>query len=174
VVTGETSSPGKRGAKRKVPDVCDDCGIRWQSKFGCFTKDQLVKKAKNRAMWTQIGLAMVAGAAAAAQNNNTYVDTYGPHGSYHTVIRQPGLSYGQLATIAAGGGGIALTQVALEKKLAELDDEIVQTTTVDPQNSYGGRIVLQKIEKAKLGDTVTLDVDVGGEHHRFSFTLAKA
>ncbi|KAL0581802.1 hypothetical protein ABG067_008411, partial [Albugo candida] len=127
--------------------------------FGCITKDQLAKKAKNRAMWTQIGLAMVAGAAAAAQNNNTYIDSYGRHGSYHTVIRRPGLSDGQLATIAAGGGGIALTQMALDKKLLELDDEIVQTTTLDPQDSYGGRVVLQKIEKAKAGDTVTLDID---------------
>jgi hypothetical protein len=31
VVTGETSSPAKRGAKRKVPDICDDCDVRWQS-----------------------------------------------------------------------------------------------------------------------------------------------
>lgn len=31
VVTAEVSSPGKKGAKRKVPDVCDDCGVSWQS-----------------------------------------------------------------------------------------------------------------------------------------------
>lgn len=31
VVTAEVSSPGKQGANRKVPNVCDDCGVTWQS-----------------------------------------------------------------------------------------------------------------------------------------------
>lgn len=31
VVTAEVSRPGKQGANRKVPNVCDDCGVTWQS-----------------------------------------------------------------------------------------------------------------------------------------------
>lgn len=31
VVTAEVSSAGKQGANRKVPNVCDDCGVTWQS-----------------------------------------------------------------------------------------------------------------------------------------------
>lgn len=31
VVTAEVSKPGKQGANRKVPNVCDDCGVLWQS-----------------------------------------------------------------------------------------------------------------------------------------------
>ncbi|MEG3124447.1 DUF4411 family protein [Sphingomonas sp. GB1N7] len=31
VVTAEVSSSGKKGAKRKVPNVCDDCAVSWQS-----------------------------------------------------------------------------------------------------------------------------------------------
>ena len=31
VVTGEVSSPGKQGSNRKVPNVCDDCGVIWLS-----------------------------------------------------------------------------------------------------------------------------------------------
>jgi len=31
VVTAEVSSIKKQGANRKVPDVCDDCGVAWQS-----------------------------------------------------------------------------------------------------------------------------------------------
>ena len=30
VVTAEVSRLGKQGANRKVPDVCDDCGVIWQ------------------------------------------------------------------------------------------------------------------------------------------------
>lgn len=31
VVTAEVSSAGRQGANRKVPNVCDDCGVAWQS-----------------------------------------------------------------------------------------------------------------------------------------------
>jgi hypothetical protein len=31
VVTAEVSSPGKQGANRKVPNVCDDCGVTWMT-----------------------------------------------------------------------------------------------------------------------------------------------
>jgi len=31
VVTAEVSSPGKQGANRKVPNVCEDCGIPWMT-----------------------------------------------------------------------------------------------------------------------------------------------
>jgi hypothetical protein len=38
VVTKEVSKPTKQRANRKVPDVCDMCGVRWFSDFG-FYKD---------------------------------------------------------------------------------------------------------------------------------------
>jgi hypothetical protein len=31
VVTAEVSKPGKQEANRKVPNVCNDCGVVWQS-----------------------------------------------------------------------------------------------------------------------------------------------
>lgn len=31
VVTAEVSNSSKQGANRKVPNVCDDCGVLWQS-----------------------------------------------------------------------------------------------------------------------------------------------
>lgn len=31
VVTDEVSSPAKQGSNRKVPNVCDDCGVIWLS-----------------------------------------------------------------------------------------------------------------------------------------------
>lgn len=145
------------------------------AKLACFTKDQLAKKAKKRAMWSQIGYAMLAGAAAAAQNNNTTITTTTPRGGvYRTVIHRPGLSDGQIATVAAGGGAVALSQIGLQKTLEALDGEIIQTTTLDPQMGYGGRVVIEKLKNARPGDTLVLDVDAGGEHHKFVFTLAKA
>lgn len=34
VVTKEGSKPGKQRANRRVPDVCDDLGLRWEDAFG--------------------------------------------------------------------------------------------------------------------------------------------
>ncbi|MFV0623780.1 DUF4411 family protein [Sphingomonas sp. ac-8] len=31
VVTAEVSSPKKQAANRKVPDICNDCGVAWRS-----------------------------------------------------------------------------------------------------------------------------------------------
>jgi len=36
VVTKEVSRPSKRRANRKVPDVCDDLGVRWMTDFEFF------------------------------------------------------------------------------------------------------------------------------------------
>lgn len=137
-----------------------------------FSKDELEKKAKNRAMWSQIGYAMLAGAAAAAQNNNTHITTYTPRGGvYHTVINRPGLSDGQLATIAGGGAAIALSQIGLQKTLDALNDEIIQTTTLDPDSGYGGRIVCAKLKKTAVGDILFLTITVDGEKHQFRFVV---
>ena len=136
-----------------------------------FTRDQLESKAKSRAMWSQIGYAMIAGVAAAAQNNNTYATTYTPHGVYSTVISSPGLSNGQLAAAAAGGGAIALSEIGLQKTLDAIGDEIIQTTTIDPNSGYGGRIVIGKLRDSKLGDTVKLCIDAGGTVQNFTFTI---
>lgn len=146
-----------------------------------FTKNELEAKAKNRAMWSQIGYAMLAGAAAAAQNNKTYIRTnshystpYGGFsGSSRTVISRPGLSDGQLASVAAGGAAIALSQIGLQKTLENLNDEILQTTTLDPETAYGGRIVVGKLKKVAKGDTITVAVDVAGSLHEFDFGIEK-
>lgn len=138
------------------------------------TKDELAHQAKKRAFWSQLGYAMLAGVAAGVQNNNTVITTSTPHGFYRTTIHQPGLSDGQIATVAAGGGAIALSQIGLQKTLERLDGEIMQTSTIDPQTGYGGRVVVRKLTNPKPGDNLLLDVDVGGEHHLFTFALAKS
>lgn len=36
VITGEVSAPSKVGANRKVPDVCDQLGVKWKDPFALF------------------------------------------------------------------------------------------------------------------------------------------
>jgi hypothetical protein len=143
-------------------------------RLAVFTKDEVESKTKKRAMWSQIGYAMLAGAAAAAQNNKTTITTYAPRGRvYHTVIDRPGLSDGQVAAVAAGGGAIALSQIGLNKTLEALNDEYVQTTTLDPDSGYGGRIICSKLKNAKVGELVALAVEVNGERHLFKFRVER-
>ena len=139
-----------------------------------FTKEQVESKTKKRAMWSKIGYAVLAGAAVAAQNNNTTVTTYAPRGRvYTTVINRPGLSDGPLASVAFGGGAIALSQIGLNKTLEMLNDEYVQTTTLDPESGYGGRIICSKLKNAKIGEMVVLAVEINGEKHLFQFRVEK-
>jgi len=36
IVTKEVSKPSKKGANRKIPDVCDDLGVKWMTDFEFF------------------------------------------------------------------------------------------------------------------------------------------
>lgn len=36
VVTKENSKPSKTRANRKVPDICNDCGVQWLNDFGFY------------------------------------------------------------------------------------------------------------------------------------------
>lgn len=142
------------------------------------TVDTLEKKAKNRAMWTQIGLAAVGGlgAAAAASQRDTYRSTlYTPRGAYHHVYSAPS-TFGQIqaAAIAAGTGvGIATIQSRLDQKLEELGDQIIQMTTVEPGDSYAGMIVFNKVKLTALPAQITMTVNWNGIAYPFTFQVAK-
>lgn len=167
VYNKETGAVGNFGAENIRVTRADGSLVQ------VFSRQDLEKKAKNRAMWSQIGMAVLAGAAAAAQNNNTTINTYTPRGTYTTVIHRPGLSGGQIAAIGAGGAGIALSQMRLQQTLDQLGDEIIQTTTVDPDASYGGRIIIGKLKKQAKRELLTVDVEFNGENHIFQFEATK-
>ncbi len=145
---------------------------------GVFTVKELVGKAKNRAMWGQIGLAMAGGlaAAAAASQRDTYNGTLRtPHGNYYSSFSAPS-AFGQvqaMAITAGTGVGIAAIQSRLDQTRAALGNDVVQLSTVDPMQSYGGKIVLHKIKDAKLPQRVDLTVTWNGETYPFAFQLAK-
>lgn len=141
------------------------------------TRERLDKMARNRAMWAQIGVAVAAGlaAGAAASTHDTYsATTYTPHGAYHTVITTPSVS-GQLAAASATAGGgyaIANIQSRLDETRQALANEIVQTTTVMPQDSYSGRFVVEKF-KGKWPQDVHLTVLFAGHQYSFAFHVSK-
>ncbi|AOF98169.1 hypothetical protein [Sphingobium sp. RAC03] len=138
----------------------------------------LEQKAKSRAAWTQVALAMAGGltAVAAASQRDTYRSTFvTPRGTYRSYFSAPS-SFGQLqatAAIAASGVGIASVQNRLDQTLEALGSQVVQLTTVDPDDSYGGMVVFEKIKFAKLPMQVTVMVDWNGRQYPFAFQIAK-
>lgn len=143
-----------------------------------FSRQELEKKAKNRAMWTQIGLVAVGGlaAAGAASQRDTYRSTlYTPRGVYRGYYSAPSTA-GQIqaAAITAGTGyAVYKVQEQLDRTRQELANSVVQLTTVDPGESYGGKIVVAKIKDKKLPKEVTVELNWNGEIYPFHFRLAK-
>ena len=146
-----------------------------------FSREQLQSKAKNRAMWSQIGIALLAGAAAGVASTATTKSSYRsylrtPRGtySYYGVYRDNSL--GVLGAGAATAGGVVAIhsiQQQLDQTLGQLEDEIIQTTTVEPGESYGGRIVLQKIKSSQLPQNVTISITWNGEIYKFGLRVPK-
>jgi hypothetical protein len=143
--------------------------------------DELARRARSRAMWTQIGIAVLAGAAAGiASTASTTSHVHGivrrPHGgayAWRTAYRDN--SVGVIGAAAASTAGIASVvgvQNRLDYTLANLSNDIIQTTTVAPDGSYGGRIVL---EKPKLARKAPYDVQIvvtwNGNRYPFAFQV---
>ena len=143
------------------------------------SRQELQSRAKSRAAWSQVGMALLAGAAAygasqaySVQSNSGYLST--PHGSYSWVSSYRDNTLGVLgATAATAGGAAAIVgiQQRLDYTLANLAQDIVQTTTVDPNASYGGRIVIEKSSKAKVPYDVTTVISWNGDDYPFTFRV---
>ena len=144
VVYNDGTSP----ANFDISDIeADAAGV----KFAAQTADRLKSAAKSRALWSQIGVAVLAGAAAtafaSAHTTNTYRSRLRtPHGTYSWVSSYRDNSIGTVGAIAAvgaGGVGIVSIQQRLDATLAEIGDQVVQRTTIDQVESYGGRVVFE-------------------------------
>lgn len=142
------------------------------------TREDLEKKAQNRAMWASIALAAAGGlaAAAAASQRNHYRSTFvTPRGTYRSYWSAPSAAgQFQATAIATGAGfGIASINNQLDQTLAALGEEVVQLTTIDPGESYAGRVVLAKIKPTALPARISLTVSWNGEVYPFNFQIAK-
>lgn len=143
-----------------------------------YTKDELVKKAKNRAFWSQFGLALLGGVAAgaAASQRDYYSSTYiTPRGTYRSWFSAPSIAgqYQAAAITGATAFGIATIQNQLDRTVALLGDDVLQITTVDPGESYGGQAVIAKISPKSMPARIDLTISWNGESYPFSFQVAK-
>jgi hypothetical protein len=145
------------------------------------SREELQRRAKSRATWSAIGIAMLAGvAAAAASTAHTTEHYYGnvrtPRGTYFWSSSYRDNSIGVLgasAATAAGTAGIVGIQNRLEYTLGTLATDIVQTTTVDPDNSYGGEVVIEKPSGTALPYDVTITIHFNGADYPFTFRMTE-
>jgi len=145
------------------------------------SREELQKRAKSRAAWSVVGLALLSGvAAAAASTAHTTSHSYGnvrtPHGTYFWSSSYRDNSIGALgagAAIGTGTAGIVGIQNRLEYTLGTLATDIVQTTTVDPDNTYGGEIVVEKPSAASVPYDVTITMHFNGADYPFTFRMTE-
>jgi hypothetical protein len=145
------------------------------------SREELQKRAKSRAAWSMVGLALLGGiATAAASTAHTTDHYYGnirtPHGTYFWSSSYRDNTIGVLgasATAAATTAGIVSIQNRLEYTLGTLATDILQTTTIDPDNSYGGEVVIEKPDNAKLPYDVTVAVHFNGADYPFTFRMTE-
>lgn len=142
------------------------------------SRETLKSKAKSRAVWQSIAVAALAGAsaAAAASQRDTYKSTlYTPRGTYRYVRSEPSAA-GQVAAAASVvGGAVALNSIQrhLDENMEAIGDSVVQLTTVEPGESYGGRIVLARLKNKAVPQRLSFAVNWNGQRYPFAFQLAK-
>jgi hypothetical protein len=143
-----------------------------------FSVQELERQAKQKAWWTQFGMAMLGGISAglAASQRNYYHSTItGPYGSYSIHSSYPSLA-GQLranAIQADTAYGMAAIQYQLDQTIAIMNNHVVQRTTVDPGSSYAGLVVLDKLKTGKPPFELRIDVDWNGERYPFAYMMQK-
>ncbi|WP_260923434.1 hypothetical protein [Novosphingobium sp. 9] len=152
-----------------------------QNEIPVLSREELQKRAKSRAAWSMVGLALLSGVAAAAASTAHTTDHYygnvrTPRGTYSWATSYRDNSLGVLAAtgaVAAGTAGIVGIQNRLEYTLGTLATDILQTTTVDPDNSYGGVVVIEKPSGVRIPYDVTLTVHFNGADYPFTFRMTE-
>ena len=162
------------------------------------THEEIAQEIKTRQAWAAFAVAL-GGAmqAASAQQQASYASTSGTYssnttgnfnaygtrssvyGNYNatTTGTYSGWTYnpaaGQAAAAAVNAktdADMARLQVQGQGALNEAARTMLKQTTVFPQSSHGGQIVLGEFEVPEAGTTLELTAKVQGEIHTFQFT----
>jgi len=146
-----------------------------------FTHDELVRQAKNRATWAAVATALAGASAAVAANQNAYRTTtatmMAPGGSLYTynasTYDPTAAAIGTATAAAATGATLYAIRSTLERTIAGLGEEILQTTTIDPNQAWGGQVVAAKLPGTVWPRDVNIQVQWNGETFPFKFRINK-
>lgn len=146
-----------------------------------FTHDELVRQAKNRATWAAVATALAGASAAYAANQNAYRTTnatmMAPGGRLYTYSAQTydptAAAIGTAAATAATGATLYAISNTLDRTIAGLGEEILQTTTIDPNQAWGGQVIAAKLPGSSWPRDVEIKVQWNGETFPFKFKVNK-
>lgn len=163
-----------------------------------FTYEEITQEIKTQQAWAALAVAL-GGAmqAASAQQQASYTTTSGTYNSNTTgnfnAYGTRSNTYGSYATTTAGtysgwtynpaagqatanavnektNANMALLEAQGKSAINEAAQTMLKKTTVLPQSSYGGQIVLGEFDLPRSGTTLELTAKIQGEIHTFLFT----
>ena len=142
-----------------------------------FTYAELERMAKNDATTALVITALAGGVAAysAAQSPTYHTTTTTPFGTYTTTAT----NYAAQAVAVAATSAATTAQMNniganLDNTLSTLGHNVLQTTTVDPDSSYGGQIIADRVQMPDSGTLpTTFIVEVSGERFSFDFDITE-
>jgi hypothetical protein len=162
-----------------------------------FTAAQLEKEARDAAAWQAFAVAMASASESYANSQaaysssyttaqtNTYGNSYSPYGS--TTYSSTGYgsatttTYNPAVTQALEAQNRARTDAqmsAIKSQLAgslsELQDSILQATTVHPGQAFTSRFVVGPVGITKGENLVSVSVRFGSDVHTFTFAASPA
>lgn len=146
-----------------------------------FTYDQLVKEAKNKAAWQAFAVAMAASANAYAASQpatiNSYGTAYGANGTLNysstsTIYNPANTALTNSINQSQTRSNINQITESLDATLSGLGSSILRTTTIEPGNSFGGNVVMDRpVFAADEDRTLRVIVSFDGEEHEFKFSI---
>ncbi len=159
-------------------DVSDVTAEVLGKQVSAFTREELERKAQNRAMWASIAVAVAGGVSSiAAANQRDYYHSrlVTPHGTYRGFYSAPSAAGQVQAAIISAGTvyTVAKIQENLDATRDALGNAIVQRTTIGPSESYGGQVIFNKIKLKTVPQKLTVVVRWNGEDYRFGFVIGK-
>ncbi|HEY2772701.1 MAG TPA: hypothetical protein VGK20_01485 [Candidatus Binatia bacterium] len=144
-----------------------------------YTVDDLAREARNKAIAADVAIVLLGAVAAAASEagaHQTYRSTfYTPHGTYHykaSYYDAGQAAAGISASAAATSEGIYGVHQALNETIAHIGDAMLQTTTVNPGESVGGRVLVQRAG-GKYPPEIGMLIHWNGEDFPFRFQMRR-
>lgn len=145
-----------------------------------FSAEQLVRQAKNRAMWKTIGTAALGAFAstAAANQRDYYTSTmHTPYGgTYVHNFSAPSLA-GQFQSAqinVATGVSMYAIQNQMDRAIRSIGNEVMQLSTVAPGQTYAGKVIVDKPSAGSTPKQIAINLLWNGEPYRFGFQLARS
>lgn len=152
--------------------------------FVVLTYDQLLRETRNKAKWRRLAGALAAGsnsaAASNAGNGNGTFSAYGNDGSYaHGNYSSYDAGAAQAAQAQANRDNQQMMQTIQRNEQAAVAalDANMQTSTVDPGGSFGGRVAIEipkALRKVKQPTPAVITIAIGSDVHRFQTMIVPA